>query len=161
MIINAQKTIIFLSSVNIDSLKAITDVFTYPSKDLELGFHYLRYYLKLDNYRAVDWNWLVEKFEARINHWGNKLLSLGGHLVLLKAVLETQMVYWLALAHVLISILNTIRKICFAFLWSGVKDKKKFHLCNWMLIAKPKSYGGWGLRNILLFSRSLETNTMW
>jgi hypothetical protein len=78
MFINAQKSIILHTNVNIDSLKSITDVFSYPSKDLELGFHYLGYYLKLDNYRAVDWNWLLEKFEARINHWGNKLLSLGG-----------------------------------------------------------------------------------
>ena len=161
MIINAQKSIILHSNVNIDSLKAITDVFTYSSKDPELGFHYLGYYLKLDNYRVADWNQLLEKFEARINHWENKLLSLGDRLMLLKAVLETQSVYWLALAHVPISVLNTIRKLCFAFLWSGVKKKKKFHLCNWMLIAKPKSYGGWGLRNILLFSRSLATNTMW
>jgi hypothetical protein len=78
---------------------------------------------------------------------------LGGHLVLLKAVLETQPVYWLALAHVTISVLNTIRKIFFAFPWSGVKNKKKFHLCNWMSIARPKSYGGWGLVQYLVFQQ--------
>jgi hypothetical protein len=89
------------------------------------------------------------------------MLTLGGRLVLLKAVLETQPVYWLALAHVLNSILNTIHKICFTFLWSGGKKKKKFHLCNWMAVSKPKSHGGWGLRNIMLFSRTLATNTMW
>jgi hypothetical protein len=160
MIINAQKSIILHSNVNIDSLKSITDVFTYLSKDLELGFHYLGYYLKLDNYRAMDWSWLIEKFMAQINHWGNNLLSLGGRLVLLKAVMETQPVYWLVLVHIPISFLNTIRKICFSFLWSGVKNKKKFHLCTWISIARPKSFGGWGLQNIFLFSRSLETNTM-
>jgi hypothetical protein len=151
----------FIQGVNIDTLNAIKDVLTFPSKDLALGFNYLGYFLKLDNYKVVDWYWLIDKFEARIKHWCNKLLSLGGHLVLLKSVLETQPVYWLALAHVLISVLNTIHKICFSFLWSGVNNKKKYHLCSWTTIARPKSYGGWGLRNIFLFSRSLATNTMW
>ena len=145
MIITAQKSIILHSGVNNDTLKAIKDVFTFPSKDLEQGFHYLGFYLKLDNYKAADWKWLIEKFEARIKHWGNKLLSLGGCLFLLKVVLETQPVHWLALAHIPIYVLNTIRKIFFAFLWSSVKNKKKFHLCNWMSIARPKSYDGWGL----------------
>jgi hypothetical protein len=144
MIINAQKSIIIHSGVNNDTLNAIKDVFTFPSKDLDHGFHYLGFFLKLDNYKATDWNWLIDKFEARIKHWVISCYLWVVTLVLLKVVLEIQPVYWLALAHVLISILNTICKICFAFLWSGVKNKKKYHLCSWMSIARPKSYGGWG-----------------
>jgi hypothetical protein len=117
--------------------------------------------LKPDNYKAVDWQWLIDKFESRISHWSNKWLSLGGRLVLIKAVLESQPVYWLALAHIPISVLQTIRKLCFDFLWSGNNHKKKYHLSSWMSIARPKKFGGWGLRNIFLFYRSLATNTLW
>jgi hypothetical protein len=34
-------------------------------------------------------------------------------------------------------------------------------LCNWEQIALPKSYGGWGIRNIFYFSNSLAANTFW
>jgi hypothetical protein len=97
----------------------------------------------------------------RINHWCNRLLSLGGRYVLVKAVLESLPVYWLALAHIPLSVLNKIRQLVFSFLWSGNKKSRSYHLCNWETVSKPKLYGGWGLRNIFIFYRALASNTLW
>jgi hypothetical protein len=36
-----------------------------------------------------------------------------------------------------------------------------FHLCSWEVLAKPKSFGGWGLRNIYHFNRALAANSLW
>jgi hypothetical protein len=59
------------------------------------------------------------------------------------------------------SVLHRIRQVVFNFLWDGKRKKKGFHLCNWQLIARPKKYGGWGLRNLFSFSRAMATNTLW
>jgi hypothetical protein len=81
--------------------------------------------------------------------------------VLIKAVLESQPVYWMALAHIPITVLNRIRKLVFSFLVVRQQAKKSYHLCNWETLSKPKLYGGWGLRNIFIFYRALATNTLW
>jgi hypothetical protein len=108
-----------------------------------------------------DWYWLLEKFEFRINHWCNRTLSLGGSYILIKSVLESLPIYWLALAYVPISILNKIRQNIFSFLWTGYKKKNCFHLCKWELLSKPKQYGGWGFQNLYLSYRALASNTLW
>jgi len=108
-----------------------------------------------------DWHWLIAKFEKRINHWFNRWLSIGDFLVLIKAVLESQPIYWMALDHIPSSVLNRIHQVVFSFIWSGCKQKKSYHLCNWQLIARPKIHRGWGLRNIFSFCRALNANTSW
>jgi hypothetical protein len=66
-------------------LQRINDSLGYPCKDLNSGFKYLGYLLKPGSYKSKDWQWLIDKFESRINHWCNKWLTLGGRLVLIKA----------------------------------------------------------------------------
>jgi hypothetical protein len=84
---------------------------------MDLGFKYLGFYLKAGAQRMEEWNWLLKKFEKRINNWCYRWLSLGGRLTLLKAVLTSQSVYWLSMAVVPISVLNLLRKMMFNFLW--------------------------------------------
>ena len=33
----------------------------------------------------------------------------------------------------------------------NVNNKFKYHLASWDIIALPKQYGGWGLKNLLWF----------
>jgi hypothetical protein len=99
--------------------------------------------------------------EKKIDLWCNRWLSLGGRFILVKSTLESLHVYWMSLATIPCTILNKIRIIMFNFLWRGNMDSFHFHLCRWDTLAKPKSYGGWGFRNIFHFSKSLATNTLW
>jgi hypothetical protein len=86
---------------------------------------------------------------------------LGGRYTLCKFVLENQPVYWLSLATVPLSILHRIRKLLFNFLWKGNTDTHHYHLANWESLARPKRFGGWGLLNIITFSKALATTTLW
>jgi hypothetical protein len=61
---------------------------------------YLGYYLKENNHRVADWNWIIQKIEKRIGCWSFRWLSLGGRLVLAKAVLQSIPVYWLSLVKI-------------------------------------------------------------
>jgi hypothetical protein len=37
--------------------------------DFEEGMKYLGYYLKENNHRVSDWNWIIQKIEKRIGCW--------------------------------------------------------------------------------------------
>jgi hypothetical protein len=75
--------------------------------------------------------------------------------------MESQPIYWSSLASVPQSILHRLRKLLFNFLWNGNVDSSHYHLCHWETLTHPKSYGGWGLRNIFSFSKSLAASTFW
>jgi hypothetical protein len=128
--INVQKSAFLHSGVQQETLVELKELFQFDYKDLSEGFKYLGYFLKPDSYKAEDWQWLIEKFENRIHLWCNKLLTLGGRYVLIKAVLREPTSILVGLAHILISVLNKICKMVFSFLWSGSKKKRSYHLCN-------------------------------
>jgi hypothetical protein len=135
-------------------------LFGFASTELKEGFSYLGFFIKSSRYSSRDWIWLVDKFERRIRFWCNKLLSLGGRLILIKAVLESLPVYWMALAHIPVTVLRSLRQLIFSFLWSSSKKSSGYHLCNWKDLSKPKSMGGWGLRHLPFFLRALSANTL-
>jgi hypothetical protein len=65
--------------------------------DLSSGFKYLGYYLKSGISKTEDWFWLVVKIEKKIGLSCNKWLSLDGRFILVKAVLESQSVFWMSM----------------------------------------------------------------
>jgi hypothetical protein len=57
--------------------------------------------------------------------------------------------------------LERIKKCHFNFLWKGNNEYKGYHLARWKIIDTPKSQGGWGLKYIHYFGRSLATKSLW
>ena len=139
MKINMDKSCFLHYDLDDALLSRISDIMPYCFAHLDLGFTYLGFYLKPSGYLVKDWFWLITKFENRINHWSNRLLSLGGRLVLIRSVLTSLPVYWCALFPVPSSILDKLRKLIFSFLWGSSALKKKFHLIDWHLLARPIS----------------------
>jgi hypothetical protein len=54
---------------------------------------------------------------------------------------------------------NSSDDVQFLVLRSGATNR--VHLVKWEDLAKPKSYGGWGVKNQMVFSRALATNNLW
>jgi hypothetical protein len=159
--INVHKSVFLVSNAQETLQTKLKELFGIESLELSEGFTYLGYYIKSSTYTKKDWIWLSGKFEGRIHNWRNRLLFMGGRYVLIKAVLESLPVFWMALAHIPASVLKTLRQLIFTFLWTGNKKNKGFHLSRWEVISKPKLMGGWGLKNLPLFYRALSTNTLW
>jgi hypothetical protein len=129
--INEGKSTFFSAGMEETDLLQYKDLFPFGFESIDLGLKYLGYFLKPNCYNATDWGWLLKKFEKRLDHWCNRWLTLGGRLVLIKAVLISQPVFWMSLAPIPSSILNRLCQLIYSFLWSGGKVKKHFHLCNW------------------------------
>jgi hypothetical protein len=67
----------------------------------------------------------------------------------------------MSLAWIPKGVLEKIRRICARFIWSGTGDKYTQPWEKWESIAMPKALGGWGLKNIFLFSKALAAKACW
>jgi hypothetical protein len=156
-----QKSVFLEVGWDVEGLNLLKDLFPFEVKPIDAGFKYLGFYIKPNCYTRADWLWLEKKIEKRIMCWSHRWLSLGGRVILVKVVLESIYVYWLSLAKIPISVLNSIRRRMFSFLWTGKKEKEGMHLINWKNLAKPKKDGGWGIKNIFIFGKALAAKSMW
>ena len=91
----------------------IMDLIPAPRFHLDNGFKYLGFFSKLNNYRVVDWEWIVKMIESIIFIWFNCLLSRRGRLVLLKSMLESIPVYWSSIVMIPKGIPSIIHKVNF------------------------------------------------
>ena len=88
-------------------------------------------------------------------------MSLGGRLILIQSVLSSIPVYWMGLALILATILHKRRSIMFNFLWGSNDNKCRYHLVSWKDLLWPKELGGWGIKNLHLFSIALRLKNLW
>lgn len=128
---------------------------------MDSTFKYLGFWLKQNAYKKEDWNWLIEKIESRISHWSFKWLSRAGRLTLIKSVLLAIPVYWAALTWVPKGIMEKNRRICCRFLWDGSKENLVLPWVAWDKVARPKEWGGWGIKSLPDFSLSLAAKSGW
>ena len=135
MCINMHKSCLLFNNVDEGILNMFSCTLSFKYNHISLGFKYLGYFIKPLGYLVKDWHWLVKNFERRIQHWTHRFLSLGGRLVLIKAVLTSMPVYWLALSPIPKSILDKVRKLIFSFLWGSTAEKRKYHLVDWLSLS--------------------------
>jgi len=67
----------------------------------------------------------------------------------------------MSLARIPKGILEKIRKICSKFLWEGTQEKVVLPWVKWAPLVVPKTLGGWGVKNIFLFSKALDEKLVW
>ena len=80
---------------------------------------------------------------------------------MVKTMLESIIVYWMSLSWILKGILEAAHRVYFIFLWSGKKESQVTPWVRWEIFAVPKGLGGYGLKNIFIFSLSLAPNGGW
>eukprot|EP00253_Pinus_taeda_P018177 PITA_18177 len=161
MQINYRKSQLITEGLNRLEKNQISSLLPFDVLSMENPFKYLGFLLKPNAYRKQDWNWLVAKIEARISHWSFKWLSRAGRLTLIKSVLLAMPVYWVALTWVLKRIRGKINIICNRFLWAGSKEDFVLPWVAWDKVARPKEWGGWGIKNLTDFSISLAAKSSW
>ena len=47
------------------------------------------------------------------------------------------------------------------FIWGGRREKRCMYLARWDSIAIPKEKGGWGIKDMEIFGKSLLTKSLW
>lgn len=161
MMVNDSKSTITTVGCSRHEVAYATHRFPFTSSTLADGIKYLGYRLKPLGYKIADWTWLIAKVEKRLQIWYHKFLSRASRLILIKTVIEATPVYWMTLAWIPRGVLNRIQSICSRFLWKGQHSGKIFAWVKWDTIAKPKRWGGWGIKRLDLFANALAAKLRW
>ena len=122
------------------------------------GVKYLGLIIMPNDYLKRDWAWMASKIEGRINLWCNKWLSKGGRSVMMKSILEAKPIYYASISYIIVGTIDSIKQICFNFLWRSSENKSA---CTWITWKFPKEPGGWGLAYYPSFVRALATKGIW
>eukprot|EP00253_Pinus_taeda_P017096 PITA_17096 len=161
MQINSRKSQVSVADIDKRERTTLLNLFPFQYQPLDSPLKYLGFWLKLTAYKKEDWKWIIAKLEARISHWSFKWLSRAGKLTLIKSVLLAIPVYWATLTWVPKGVLEKIRRICYRFLWAGSKESSVLPWVAWDKLARPKEWGGWGLKRLPEFSLSLAAKSGW
>ncbi|GKE14816.1 putative RNA-directed DNA polymerase, eukaryota, reverse transcriptase zinc-binding domain protein, partial [Tanacetum coccineum] len=80
--------------------------------------------------RISSWKTLIDWFQSRRSSWKASLLSIGGTLTLIKAVLGSLRIYYLSIFKASEIILKSLESLRAKFLWGG-QDSKKLIWIKW------------------------------
>lgn len=72
----------------------------------------------------------MDMLRQKLSCWKGRMLSLGGRVVLINAVLNAIMIYTLSFYKALMKVLKEITKIQSNSLWSGSDQRKSIHWVN-------------------------------
>ncbi|KAK1326297.1 hypothetical protein QJS10_CPA01g02304 [Acorus calamus] len=127
--INKHKSSLFSIYIEEQEMRLLTDhvsyqIDTFPTRCLGIP-------LSLRSLSLNDWAPLVQRFEKRLEGWAGRLMSLGGRLVLLQAVLSNLPVFMLSLFRIPRTIQHQLDVLRRHFFWSGsAQGTRRVHLIN-------------------------------
>ncbi|XP_022010006.1 uncharacterized protein LOC110909253 [Helianthus annuus] len=87
------------------------------------------------------WKPIIDKFSAKLSSWKANLLSFGGRLTLVNAVLTSIPLYYLSIFKAPITVINKLDRIRHSFLWGGTDNTRKLNWVAWDVVTTPKSLG--------------------
>ena len=91
--------------------------------------------------RVCSWKPVVDKFLGKLSGWKAKLLSIGGRLALLKAVLGSLTTYFMSIFKVPSTVLKNLEALSAKFFWGADVGERKAHWVAWdTIIAKVNNF---------------------
>lgn len=88
MVPNYKKSNIMLVSFLQKEKRHALHQFQFTRQEMEAGLKYLGFILKPNDYRFMNWTWVIAKIEGHIKVWQHRWLSREGILTLIKYLLE-------------------------------------------------------------------------
>jgi hypothetical protein len=135
------------------SLCGILGVASTPNLGKYLGFP-----LKSCHRSSNEFNFVVEKVQAKLSSWKSKLLSPAGRVILIQSVTSAIPNYYMQIFALPSKVCLELDKLNRNFLWGSTSEKKKMHMVGWKKVCRPKKEGGLGLscakpRNVALLAK--------
>ncbi|XP_010678359.1 uncharacterized protein LOC104893917 [Beta vulgaris subsp. vulgaris] len=139
----------------------------YRTKDVSglsqsrLPFKYLGVPICAKRISTAECGVLVEKMCARIKVSSSRNLSYTRRLQLINSVMLSIHVYWVQVFIILRTVLQEIKKVCRAYLWSGNFYTSRVGNASWEKVCQLKQAGGLGIRQILQWNKAALVRYVW
>jgi ribonuclease HI len=132
---------------------------------------YLGFPLTPNGHNFRDFDFVVEKVQAKLSSWKAKLLSPAGRMILVQSVTSAIPAYYMQNVALPIRVCSSLDKLNRDFLWGSTDERKKMHMVSWDKVCRPKDLGGLGLhstkaRNLALLAKlnwrvMEDPNSLW
>ena len=111
--------------------------------------------------KKASFDYIIERVWRKLQGWEERLLSQVGREVLIKAVVQAIPTYTMGCFKLPISLCHEIEVLIRKFWWGERGNQRKTHWVKWADLCEPKSEGGMGFKELLLFNDSLLAKQTW
>lgn len=136
-------------------MTSITSIRCTTTHDKYLGFPILKGRVK-----KSDFDFILDKMQARLASWKHCFLNKAGRLALANSVLSSIPTYYMKLFWLPQSICSQIDKTTRDFIWKGSANKG-IHLVNRDIFTRPRKIGGLGIRMVREANTALYGKLVW
>ncbi|GJU55992.1 RNA-directed DNA polymerase, eukaryota, reverse transcriptase zinc-binding domain protein [Tanacetum coccineum] len=157
--LNTHKSSIF--GVCVSDASVATMAKTLGCEASKLPFKYLGVPVGCNTARCHNWDAIVRKFSSKLSHWNARLLSIGGHLSLINAVLGNLPTYYMSLYKMPVAIYNKLESMRSQFFIGGDQGSKKMAWTQWNTCMASKQKGGLGIGSINALNVGLLFKWLW
>nr|GEU80058.1 RNA-directed DNA polymerase, eukaryota, reverse transcriptase zinc-binding domain protein [Tanacetum cinerariifolium] len=111
--------------------------------------------------RTAHWNSVIHKFSSKLTSWKAKLLSVGGRLSLIKAVLGNLPTYFMSIYLMPSSVRSNLEAMRIKFFRGADPSERKMSWIKWERCVSSKEKGGLGIGSIFGLNMGLLFKWIW
>ncbi|XP_078153121.1 uncharacterized protein LOC144548322 [Carex rostrata] len=108
-----------------------------------------------------SYDFLIEKVSSKLQMWKGRLLSQAGRLVMIKSVVQSLPIYYMATGKIPAGVLKELTSLMRRFFW-GAMDRERFlSYVAWDKLSEPLDAGGLAIRNLARVNEAMLMKSLW